>query len=308
MLYGAYHFRSVFEGPALLPPFKGSTFRGVFGTALKKVVCALKREQCTSCLLRDRCVYALVFESIPAAGPGQGRALPHPFVIEPPLSEQTEFRSGDHFDFCLILFGWANDYLPYFVYAFQEVGALGVGRHIKGKRGGFRLLEVISSEKKIFSADDGLLTSIAPTDLVLEPASGQNDSDSSIRTVLETPLRLKFQNRLHAELPFHVLARAMLRRVSSLENHFGGGEPVLDYRGMVSRAEQVRLTRSTIKWLDWRRYSNRQEQDMLMGGIVGEAIYQGNLAEFIPLIRYCEKVHIGKATTFGLGKINASML
>jgi CRISPR/Cas system endoribonuclease Cas6 (RAMP superfamily) len=42
---------------------------------------------------------------------------------------------------------------------------------------------------------------------------------------------------------------------------------------------------------------------MLMGGITGKVRYSGNLTEFIPLIKFCEKVHIGKQTSFGLGKI-----
>ena len=42
---------------------------------------------------------------------------------------------------------------------------------------------------------------------------------------------------------------------------------------------------------------------MLMGGMVGNVTYSGDLAEFLPLIRFCEKTHLGKQTSFGLGKI-----
>ncbi len=38
MFYGTYRFSSVFENDAHLPHYKGSTFRGVFGRGLKKVV------------------------------------------------------------------------------------------------------------------------------------------------------------------------------------------------------------------------------------------------------------------------------
>jgi hypothetical protein len=61
MLFGEYHFIGILEDDALLPPFKGSTFRGVFGRALKEVVCALKRQECPTCLLRSQCVYTQVF-------------------------------------------------------------------------------------------------------------------------------------------------------------------------------------------------------------------------------------------------------
>ena len=48
-----------------LPPYKGSTLRGGFGHAFKKTVCALKSQDCDSCLLREKCVYSYVFETPP---------------------------------------------------------------------------------------------------------------------------------------------------------------------------------------------------------------------------------------------------
>ncbi|MGC9030975.1 MAG: CRISPR system precrRNA processing endoribonuclease RAMP protein Cas6 [Desulfomonilaceae bacterium] len=42
---------------------------------------------------------------------------------------------------------------------------------------------------------------------------------------------------------------------------------------------------------------------MLMGGVIGSVTYRGALDEFLPLLKYCEIVHVGKATAFGLGKI-----
>ena len=45
---------------------------------------------------------------------------------------------------------------------------------------------------------------------------------------------------------------------------------------------------------------------MLMGGIVGTVSYTGDLAEFLPLLRLCETFHLGKQTTFGLGKLTIS--
>ncbi len=48
-----------------LPAYKGSTLRGGFGAALKHVACALKRQDCGGCLLRDRCVYLYLFETPP---------------------------------------------------------------------------------------------------------------------------------------------------------------------------------------------------------------------------------------------------
>ena len=41
---------------------------------------------------------------------------------------------------------------------------------------------------------------------------------------------------------------------------------------------------------------------MLLGGVVGQITYCGNLQEFLPLRRLGEYIHVGKGTSFGLGK------
>ncbi|PIP08439.1 MAG: hypothetical protein COX51_04395 [Syntrophobacteraceae bacterium CG23_combo_of_CG06-09_8_20_14_all_50_8] len=113
-------------------------------------------------------------------------------------------------------------------------------------------------------------------------------------------------NALESALPFHVLIRAALRRVSALFAAYGDGEPDLDYRGLVRRAQEITIEESHLHWFDWRRWSNRQDQEMLMGGLIGTVAYSGDLTEFIPLLHLCETLHLGKQTAFGLGKIKIS--
>jgi len=312
MLYGKYLFFSIFEDDAILPYYKGSTFRGAFGHALKKVVCALKRQDCKDCLLREKCVYSFVFETSITGNDSEGRkriaSPPHPYVIEPPATTKTDYKKGESFDFTLLLFGRANDYLPYFIYAFEQMGQMGIGRRIEGERPGFKLKSVTAGDNPVYSSQDNKIREGEfAEDLVIENfLSEESKAARRIELTLETPLRLKFKNSLEANISFHVLVRAMLRRISSLNNYHGHGEPPLDYRGMVERAKSVEIRESSVRWFDWKRYSNRQDQSMLMGGIVGKVNYAGDLGEFIPLIRFCEKVHIGKQTSFGLGKIKVT--
>lgn len=306
MIYGKYKFQLYLESEAILPPFKGSTFRGVFGVALKKVVCALKRQTCDTCLLRERCIYSVIFE-IPSGESSKGTpSPPHPFIIEPTLTLKTHYQIGEGFDFILILLGKANDSLPYFVYAIEQMGRIGIGQRINGKHSQFRLHQISAGDRIIFDSGEKRLATSEPEHLRLEgfynPYSNRTIEEITLEFL--TPLRLKFDNRFQAELPFHVLIRAALRRIALLNNQFGTGEPDLDYKRLVARSEKVEVKSSSLHWFDWKRYSNRQEQSMLMGGMIGEITYQGELTEFLPLLRYCEKVHLGKATTFGLGRIS----
>ena len=312
MLYGKYQFLCRLENKAILPFFKGSTFRGLFGHALKKVVCALKRQECEECLLKERCVYSLAFETHLTTQPLEGSRIsspPHPFVIEPPLTSETNFPKGSAFDFNLLLFGEMNNSLPYFIYAIDQMGKIGIGKRINGKRGRFLLKEVKSGNRIIYSDTDQKLDSTETYEILpfLE-SENYSDNNFSIRIIIDTPLRIKFENRLKADLPFHVLVRAMLRRVSSLYSCYGDGEPSLDYRGLVKRAETVQIVSEDLKWFDWRRYSQRQDQAMFMGGMTGSITYEGKIGEYMPLIDFCSKVHLGKQTAFGLGKIKAERI
>ena len=312
MLYGAYHFSCLFEDDAVLPYYKGSTFRGEFGRALKRVVCALRRNDCTECLLRHKCIYFQVFETPSSSEEIKETRIaapPHPFVIEPPLTQETHFKIGDHFDFHLLLFGPTNEYLPYFIYAFEQMGSIGIGKRVNGKRANFVLKNITANGKQIYSHKEQILKKNVPyQNLILHDKKQISDGILTIKITIETPLRIKFENRLAATLPFHVLVRAMLRRVSSLFNYYGDGEPELDYRGMVGRAKDIQIADSNLTWFDWRRYSNRQDQAMLMGGMLGSVTYQGKFGEYLPLIDLCAKVHLGKQTSFGLGKIKAEII
>lgn len=311
MLFGKYHFLCRLQSDAVLPYFKGSTFRGVFGQALKKVVCALKQETCEVCLLRERCVYSFVFEtpySLKDNRDARLAAPPHPFVIEPPLTTETHFPKDTSFDFHLLLFGDANQSLPYFIYAFEQMGKIGIGKRINGKRGLFRLEKVKSRGHLVYSsADQRLKRDDSSENLLIRIKEAYPQGPFQLKLKLLTPLRVKFQNRLRAELPFHILVRSMLRRLSSLYNYYGEGEPPLDYKGLVKRAEEVRIMESHLTWFDWRRYSNRQDRAMLMGGMIGSIIYEGKMGEYMPILEFCSEVHIGKQTSFGLGKIKAEI-
>ncbi|MCX8118561.1 MAG: CRISPR system precrRNA processing endoribonuclease RAMP protein Cas6 [Desulfobacterota bacterium] len=295
-----------------LPTYKGSTFRGAFGHTFKKIVCINREKDCNGCLLKNRCIYSYVFETPPPPDTEKMKKYPyapHPFVITPPLETTRTYKEGEGLKFELTLIGKAIDYLPYFIYTFDELGKKGIG---KGQ-GTFQLEKVkavggaeteeegstvYSSVDKALRCDFKVLDgrALAPLDLDVPTLTLQ----------FLTPTRLKFDGALTLKLEFHILVRNLLRRISLLSYFHCGEELVVDFKGLIEKSKEVRIQKETLRWVDWERYSNRQETRMKMGGFIGPITFMGDFKPYAPFLLLGEQIHVGKGTSFGLGKFKIS--
>ncbi len=79
-------------------------------------------------------------------------------------------------------------------------------------------------------------------------------------------------------------------------------EPSWDHRRLIQESEKVAIEKNSLRWWDWERYSSRQGVKMKMGGMVGEITYRGRLKPFFPILKAGEMLHVGKGTSFGLGR------
>ncbi|MBR5998203.1 MAG: CRISPR system precrRNA processing endoribonuclease RAMP protein Cas6 [Deltaproteobacteria bacterium] len=294
-----------FLAPAALPAFKGSTLRGAFGHALKTVTCALRRQDCETCLLAKTCGYALIFATEKLCD-SHVAARPHPYILNLPATEQQNYETDEPFEFNLVLLGPALRFLPHIIYAIEEMGKHGLGKGAKEGQGRFALTAVrmghVPDAPPLYDERDKTLRQPGTLPHLALEETGQPVRELTIE--LLTPLRIKKDNRLLQATPdFADLVRAALRRVSMLEKHYGENPSEPDYHKLVRQAETVSLRDAAIRWQDYKRYSNRQRQDMSFGGLVGSLRFQGDLASFLPFLHYCEAVNLGKQTAFGLGKI-----
>ncbi|MBI3015697.1 MAG: hypothetical protein HYY65_11720, partial [Candidatus Tectomicrobia bacterium] len=129
-----------------LPDYKRSALRGGFGHVFRKIGCMASSLGAGQCTLRERCPYHYIFETPPPAGSqilDKVPTAPQPFILEPPLDTKRFYEPGEELSFGLILIGRAIDYLPYFIYAFDELGRNGIG---KGK-GKYQLHSVTSEDQ-----------------------------------------------------------------------------------------------------------------------------------------------------------------
>ncbi len=137
-----------------------------------------------------------------------------------------------------------------------------------------------------------------------EPLTTEHRPPATCRLRLRffTPARIRVQGDLQTDLSFELLARNLLRRVSSLAAVHGRGPIEVDYRGLIDRAKSVVTVGSQLRWWDLERYTNRQEEKLMVGGFIGAVEYEGEaIAKFLPLLVAGELLGIGTGTSFGLG-------
>jgi hypothetical protein len=138
---------------------------------------------------------------------------------------------------------------------------------------------------------------------ILLASAAPDEKRTQITIDFRTSTRLKHEGKfVEAAPPFHVLIRTLLRRLSSLSYFHGGQRWETDYRGWIAQAEQVQIAQADVQWVDWERYSTRQQRKMNLGGIVGSVTYTGQLSSFMPLLHLGELVHVGKGAVFGNGQ------
>lgn len=293
------NFDVAFQSDGTLPSFRGTTLRGSFGFALKNLVCHISHRQCRQCILRSRCAYPVVFEGIPPDDRTFMRKypnIPQPFVFTVDFPTPRAVKAGERFQFGIRLMGPAADLFPYVVYAVVNVGAAGLGRD----RIPFDVLAVSDGHQTVYRRGDrGILTpqtqcSVAPTES--HPAT-------RLRLKFVTPFRFRVDGRLTGNLNPQDIFRATLRRFRILSNFYGDPEPPGDLSAIFAQAEETHIVESRLDWWETTRFSSRQQAEMNLGGIVGEWILDVPPGQLRQWFRVAEAIHLGKATSFGFGRI-----
>lgn len=289
-----------------LPSYKGSTLRGALGTALKKSCCGTLRRDCSTCSQRFTCLYVYFFET-PLWGSGNDAAryrfAPHPFALNLALDGPLSLPPGSVWSFGMTIVGRAIEWVPALLEAVRGMGTLGIG---KG-RGTFSLHRVVSLDKSGNEREtlyDG--NRVDKPSLLLglngaEPASNrQGRRRFTLRFI--SPLRMIYQGD-QVQIPeFHILIGNLVRRIENLARFHCDCSECLPVDELIAKARDVRLIANRTYWYDWQRYSHRQGRKMRLGGLVGEALYEGDPDLFEPYLTAGTWVNVGKATAFGLGR------
>lgn len=281
-------YRVTFEAlePLELPAYLGSTLRGAFGRAFRRLCCLAPDGG--PCPAPGSCPYHLIFETAPPPGAdalSTHDEIPRPFVIAPPPASAPRYPPGSEVTFDLTLVGRARELLPHFVVTLREVDRIGRGRRAVALARMEAVDPIFGTSETVYAAADNL---VKPLDraITLANCAMIPCPDRGVRLRFLTQTRLKHEGAFARRPDFQVLFRRLLGRLSSLARFHCDGPLDVDFRGLIEAAGKVRLV---------------QDRRMEWEGLVGEAVYEGELAPFWPYLVFGQWTHVGSGTTFGLG-------
>lgn len=278
---------------AVLPPFKGSTFRGLLGKSLLDAWCPYKREECTKCARNAQCPYPNFFKPHLSRG---GKSIPAPFLIDPKPDRRTYLTKGDVVEFALNFFGWGVNWFPFVMAAIWrggERGLLGV------KRARFRLefpeMPARPDEPSAWANISNGMEKIST--LQVTRRKGRVEA---IR--LLTPCKLKEEGRVIGKPDGRTLITALQRRIGALV-HFYGEKSEIKENPAWKEAPFLVTGEEELRWVVLERPSFTQGERVNIGGWVGTIHVESHNEEAGFLLRVGEWSHVGKNTVLGCGKI-----
>lgn len=304
-------YRTSFRAPERGRAISGSAWRGAFGNALKRTVCAMRRRSCDDCPLVDTCAFPYLFEGRQRADAQVLRSLdrvPVPYMFQTPPDDGRMAGEGI-VTVDLTLVGHANQRLIYVVHALAEAGAGGLGRD----RARLELVAVdrlADLEGRVVERvfENGQFRAPEPPS---SPPSSLTDA-KFLDIHLKTPLRLKLKGKLLTPERFHPgdLVDAVVRRASALAAFHTDAPLEGDFRALKQLARLLETTEAALKWSERLRYSSRQEQKMAMGGIVGRvSVRVPEEARGVLLwLDLGQWIGAGKGVSMGLGQYTARPL
>ena len=284
------------DAPLALPPYAGSMLRGAFGHALLALA-PLPHRDGQPCALHASCPYCQVFATppLPTHSLQKFSAMPQPYVIEPPEGGAQRLQAGQTFSFSLVLIGKAHAHLPTLVQAWER--ALRTGLGVQQTPCTLLQIQDENSLQPLLDKHEQLL--LQEQTLPTAPAL-----DQQATLHFTSPLRLQVQVKpaKAQELTARHLLITLARRWQLLQDmHLGREAPQQDFAQLITQAEGIALDASGLRWFDWGRFSQHQQQEMKFGGLMGHLHLQGALAPFAELLHLGQWLHVGKNASFGLG-------
>jgi hypothetical protein len=267
-------------------------FRSLIGKELRYISCVLKTQKCPQCPLKGRCAYSIIFE-VPIEKDniylaGRSNATP-PFTLNMAYNIRTSLKI---LDVTLTLIGKAVEYAPYIILAFLRAGESGLFK----ERVKYRIVKTECNNIEI-NPDVPSLDNIEPYIFNLD-AELNCQTGKPLKIKFLSPFRYKKNGNYTSDINFSDVILATVRRLNCLSGFYGDGA-LIEYTPGEVKSERK------LYWKEESRYSARQKESMLFGGVMGEMLLLENIEPLaFSLLNGAQIFNIGKNVAFGLGNLS----
>ncbi|MFN3611713.1 CRISPR system precrRNA processing endoribonuclease RAMP protein Cas6 [Tepidimonas sp.] len=306
-----YRFIARSERDLVLPDYAGSLLRGVFGAALRRLVCVTGGQRCSSCTLYRRCLYPAIFETPPrpTSLEQQFSQVPNPYIVEPPPFGTRVALKGQHLHFHMVLAGEpVIAQLPLLISAWQLAFRQGLGpQRVRLQLEQVQWCAQDQTVHDVWTADTNRVVAHRPSLKITTPPP----DGATVRLNVTTPLRLQHQGKPLGPdaLNVRTLLLAAMRRASLMLELHVGIRLSTGAQALLTLAEHMQDQREALRWCDWTRYSSRQRQEMVLGGVVGLwTLHAPTWSHAWPWLWLGQWLHLGKNATMGMGQYTVEVV
>jgi len=264
-----------------------SAIRGIWGRSLIKRSCIQRSIDCEKCDLKT-CVYNLIFSQ-----QFSDRERFHPYII------REIDKSSDSIVIEFIFLGIISHHMDKVIYSIIDMSKFPL--IVEGKRVPFFVESILDQYDQLIYNHQGQVINRSTVQQYVEPTK----TSSHIRLSFDTPLRVKYENRFMRDFRLEPMLLSLYRRVDYLNKHFNESAIAL---GEYLYNEHIRVVKPSFKWVENFRKSFARDQKMSLGGLVGSVELKDVDENTYQLLKLGELVHVGKQTSFGLGKYSVENL
>lgn len=215
---------------------------------------------------------------------------PLPFVFDLPMLQPGHLGAAT---IGLTLVGSAVNHLPAFVDALRLLFAdKSLLSRFPARLETIAALDAAGSRTVLWLAGREPHLSSVPLIAASQLTDREPASPGCLDLEILTPLRLMQDGRACRGPGFSMLARALMRRVTTLAYYYGGEELAAEFRWLAERSASVETVRSDLQWREWGGG---------VQGVVGRIAFAGDVADYLPFFLLGERLHAGKGASYGMG-------
>lgn len=289
-----YRFTFQAQSPLDASQLTGSLWHGVFGKALRDLVCLVPEASCDSCMFLHQCDYPFLFQGarpLDSTIMSKYQSIPVPHVFRTPQFTRAA-ESARQIHLTMVLIGNAAEKTELCIKAMMRAGNHGVGKartqltlkQVIQKKS--TIPELIFAENTFFPHHPAQAPAIPPM-------------PDSIQLQFVTPYRSGKNNTTLDSV--HLLMQ-IIRRISLLQNFYTTQALEADFKELKSQAQKARIKVRMQQTQD-KRYSAKHRRTIDTSGLTGNiSIQLSDILELWPYLYLGQWLNVGKNASLGYGR------